>query len=666
MKKEKSGKKSLLWLWITIGVVVALVVAGVLCVALGVFDRSEKAEKFTSKIYWNMDGLALIDPTTGLSNREAADDGLTYIRFAVGGEVVELPVADRKLVHKIDLRQYVCLKFDADGVIIDAVDVEEVYTKIAEKVFVQQVNGNTIQTNSSQALNGMPLAVELNENTGIYNMTDKTEKPGYPGALEPMDQITVFGTDENTPTDVFIVDRYWYSEVYWRVSTQMYNASAKMSTREQAEDGYWYMDWTVNGETVTLRTNKQDVINAWDGYGVNAACCGMVFDENGDVIDCFSAAYAARGVYTANGYDVTTLAEDGSSFTATRVMFGTEIGKTYTSVIDENTKIFNVNSTADVKGEPTELQMNDRLLVIADPMGKAKIIFVINRMVDGPLYYNVSRNYSTGLQRTQRVPDADGWYHIKLAALGKEVTYRTKDVNLVNQLDAYSMSIFGLRVENGIITKVYDAVCVTGNYSFAANNFVDSIDGVLLATSNTAGTAANGVLAANCEIYDVSGHGKFKGVATTIRVGDRVICYQNAVGEITHVYIINRHEEGSVLYWNVNRYYSGGKSTRDTQKFEDQIKCFHDFELFDGVSQCEYEANCFAADYLLEDEDVLEMLNADMSFFQAAAELKVPPELLDFKFRMMKRSGVQIVDSPITSNSDFLKDIPTSGIIENY
>ena len=97
-----------------------------------------------------------------------------------------------------------------------------------------------------------------------------------------------------------------------------------------------------------------------------------------------------------------------------------------------------------------------------------------------------------------------------------------------------------------------------------------------------------------------------------------------------------------------------------------QVKGFHDFELFDGVSQCEDEANCFAADYLLEDEDVLEKLNADMSFFQAAAELQVPPELLDFKFRMMKRSGVQNVDSPITANSDFLKDIPTQGIIENY
>ena len=97
-----------------------------------------------------------------------------------------------------------------------------------------------------------------------------------------------------------------------------------------------------------------------------------------------------------------------------------------------------------------------------------------------------------------------------------------------------------------------------------------------------------------------------------------------------------------------------------------QVKCFHDFELFDGVSQCEYEANCFAADYLLEDEDVLEKLNANMSFFQAASELQVPPELLDFKFRMMKRNGVQIVDSPITANSNFLKDMPTEGIIENY
>lgn len=97
-----------------------------------------------------------------------------------------------------------------------------------------------------------------------------------------------------------------------------------------------------------------------------------------------------------------------------------------------------------------------------------------------------------------------------------------------------------------------------------------------------------------------------------------------------------------------------------------QISCFHDFELFDNVSKCEYEANSFAAEYLLDDDEVLQKLNADLSFFQSAAELNVPPELLDFKFRMMKRNGVQIVDSPITSDSNFLKDISTADIYDNY
>ena len=567
MKKETSGKKSLLWLWITIGVVAALVVAGVLCVALGVFDSSAKKEKFTSKLYWNIDRKAMIGEDL-MSNREPAEDGLYYVRFAVGGEVVELPVADGKLVNKIDTKDAMCLKFDSDGVIIDVVDAEELYVKIADKVTVQQVNGNTINANSSAALNGQRLNIKMNEDTFIYNVSDLAEKPGYPGAMEPMDQITIYGTDEDTPTDVFIVERHWYSDVYWRVSTQRYDSANKRSTRERAEDGYWYMDWTVNGEIVTLRTDRQDVVNAWDGYGVTVAFCGMVFDENGDVIDCFSAAWAARGVKAADNYDITSISEDGKSFTATRIRFGTEVGKTYTSVIDENTKIYHVNSAADVMGEVTELQMDDRIVVLTDSMGKAKYIYVVNRMVDSPMYYNVSRNWSSGLQKSQRTPDADGWYHIKLAVKGREVTYRTRDVKLVDLIDSYNLSVFGLKLSGDIIVKAYDPVNVAGNWSWCSNNFVDSIDGIMIGTVNTAGTPTNGILAENCEIYDVSGFGKFKGVSASLREGDRIMAYQNALGEVTHVYILGRHEYGSVLYWNVNRYYSGGQSTRGSQSFE--------------------------------------------------------------------------------------------------
>lgn len=84
---------------------------------------------------------------------------------------------------------------------------------------------------------------------------------------------------------------------------------------------------------------------------------------------------------------------------------------------------------------------------------------------------------------------------------------------------------------------------------------------------------------------------------------------------------------------------------------------FHDFLLFDSTNQMEYEANVFAAEFLLSDEDVLSTLNEDTFFFQAASILRVPPELLDFKFRLMKRKGYKLIDPPISSTGDFLKNI---------
>ncbi|OPX87191.1 MAG: hypothetical protein A4E53_02569 [Pelotomaculum sp. PtaB.Bin104] len=49
-------------------------------------------------------------------------------------------------------------------------------------------------------------------------------------------------------------------------------------------------------------------------------------------------------------------------------------------------------------------------------------------------------------------------------------------------------------------------------------------------------------------------------------------------------------------------------------------------------------------------------LNEDISFFGAASLLNVPAELLDFKFRVLKRKGYKI-DPPLMANSNFLKNI---------
>ncbi|AGL00256.1 putative Zn peptidase [Desulfoscipio gibsoniae DSM 7213] len=86
------------------------------------------------------------------------------------------------------------------------------------------------------------------------------------------------------------------------------------------------------------------------------------------------------------------------------------------------------------------------------------------------------------------------------------------------------------------------------------------------------------------------------------------------------------------------------------------VKSFHDFTLFDQTSLYEYEANIFAADFILDDQEVLRMLNDDISFFAAANTLCVPAELLDFKFRILKRKGYQVIDPPLNARANFLKN----------
>lgn len=96
----------------------------------------------------------------------------------------------------------------------------------------------------------------------------------------------------------------------------------------------------------------------------------------------------------------------------------------------------------------------------------------------------------------------------------------------------------------------------------------------------------------------------------------------------------------------------------DLHSKEIQNAAFHDVALFDDTDIKEYQANIFAAELLLPDEKVLLALNGDSFFFQAASRLCVPAELLDFKFRVMKRKGYKL-EAPFVSNGDFLKKIKT-------
>lgn len=86
------------------------------------------------------------------------------------------------------------------------------------------------------------------------------------------------------------------------------------------------------------------------------------------------------------------------------------------------------------------------------------------------------------------------------------------------------------------------------------------------------------------------------------------------------------------------------------------MRGFQELDLFDTLIPTEYEANLFAAELIISDENILNLLNdKDKSFFSIASELCVPSELLDFKFRILKHKGLKI-EAPYIAKSNFLKN----------
>ena len=84
------------------------------------------------------------------------------------------------------------------------------------------------------------------------------------------------------------------------------------------------------------------------------------------------------------------------------------------------------------------------------------------------------------------------------------------------------------------------------------------------------------------------------------------------------------------------------------------MKGFQEMEVLDGSYLEEDEANFFAAELLLDDNEVLENLS-EYSFFETAQRLFVPAALLDYKFSLLHEKGKR-VDSMYIRKSDFLKE----------
>ena len=579
MKKEATTK-SKLRLWLIIGLALLLIAGGVAAVLLMQGDGTEAEATETAAtgpqgpradLYWNLDRkLYTENSTNGLSTREPAEDGNYYVRYAYNGEAVELLVADKQLVNFIDTMDCMGIVQDSEGTVIDVVDPKTLATETARMFYVRKTEENKIYLNSSMAMNGMNMEVELVDVTEIYDVAPGTETPGAKlttAQLQPMDTVTVYSNADGLPTHVFLVNHPVESPVYWRADSNMYDSTNKTTKRIPDAEGYYTIPFYVNGEYVELKCNIVGIVNTIDAKNRYKAHTGLVLDENGHIVDNLLAANGIRGMLACEMYDVTEI--NGNSFTAEALVAGS--GDSYSGAISANTVIYDVSSVAEpeLRGKAiTELKLGDRVAVFEDASGDIQLIYVAHRLADSPMYFNVTKQYNSTEKSTKRTPDANGWYTSELMSEGVIKTYKTKDKAIMDEIDSKNHRSVGLKLDGDIILRVYDGETVAG-YGAMVGYTVKSMIGasiISVTPSTNPDNVANRVINSAAKIYNMSGVKQEKGETTTLQVGDYCILWRNPRSEICYAYVIQRLVKAPV-YFSVTRKWDS--TTQSTTRVPD-------------------------------------------------------------------------------------------------
>ena len=576
MKKEASGKKSKL-LWIILGAVALLAVVGVvLALVLGGLNGNS-AQGGRPVLYWNVDREANTDPDTGLSTRTPAEDGNYYVRFACDGEQVELPVADKKLVNFIDSQYVMGLTLDKSGCVVDVFKPIDIASVIGEGVYVQNATATAVTFNSAITMNGRRFDVKVDDNLKIYNVSGSGEYVGEvidPTDLNPMDTVSIYGTfvpedseDEPVITHIFVSKKPVESKIYWRVS-QFYNSSTKKTTRVPDENGVYTIDFYCDGETVQLKCRKPEIVNYIDSVNSHLCHFGLEFDEEGYILDELDSFLGSRTLLQCERYDITALDAEGN-YTATSLIKNN--GSVVEGVMDPECPIYDVSDAANAEGQPnrkvTSLSLNDRVCIWTDTMGNPVLVYITNHMIDSPAYWNVSKKYDSATKETTREPNEKGFYEVELLKAGEteKKTYYTKDKALMSRLDSMADRCVGLHVGQGnIIERVYSPISIFGGGYFTRGYYVLNATASVCSFLSNAGSGytMNGVLAANCKVWNVSTVGTY-GEETTLQVGDSVYAYTQPTGELINVYVIRRALGVDHMYWRLSerKYDSTNKVT---------------------------------------------------------------------------------------------------------
>lgn len=491
-------------------------------------------------LYWNTERM--YNSTTQMTTREPDDLGYYTYVFAIKGEQVTLRTRDMKVATAIDKQNapVMTLEFDEEGLITKktGAGLATGGGTIASWYDIIDIQGNTVtaERTLSGTKFGDVVEFQLRNDCQIYDCTDFCDMEGMVTELKVGDRIHGMTDSRGRACVVYVVGNRRGGTIGWNLDRK-WDSTNKVSKRQPAKDGWYYLEMAIGGKPVTVKTDRKDFVDKIDSF----VCYGMKLDENNVVTRVTAAQNVYGGGTYASYYWITKI--EGKTITAERD------GQTQIIDMDDNCIAYDVSDHASVKGEVTELKVGDRIHGFK-LSGKLAEVYVVERPWNASIYWNVERQYDSTKKETKREPDEDGYYWFLLAVDGKQVELKTRSKEIANSIDSTSAKHKALLHWKGEITKVISTTSIT-KYSGGTKSVswvdVEAINGnVLTCVKHQDGHKDDGKtfivpMSQYVSVYNVDPAGviKYVGEPTTVQVGDRIHAYHNAAGLATLIFVVD-------------------------------------------------------------------------------------------------------------------------------
>ena len=507
------------------------------------------------KIGWNIDRDLYTDDE---GNSIRKQSGQFYrLRFAIDGGQSDLLFESKELVSLADSMKIMGLVVNDDGIVTDVVSVDEFTGGIGLMNYcVTEVTENTVTCKLLMSGLSPQITYTFNEDTLVYDISDSGVLCGVPGTLERGCRIWAVLNSDGTLGYAYISKPFQKQPVYWNMDRK-YDSVTKQTTRESDSLGYYTYDFAVDGKQVQLRTRDFAVASKIDSFA--AKCMSLNFDEDGYIISASGANAATGSNSLASWHHVIDITDEG--FTAYKFTAGSDQGNTAVGNFSADCKVYDVSARAAQVGAETELRLYDQVHCLRDSFGDVCVIFVVTRYEEADIYWNAERKYNNNTNATTRIPDADGWYYLRMACNGSLRTLKTKDKAIVDYIDSRAAKNVAMRVDGDVITEAFSAGLTFTGQTFCSWAVVTDIgdDGLLTAVKDGK-TTFTGYMTDDCKVFNVSPTASYTGVSSTLYEGDKIHALKSIDGSVNTIFIVDRPIQ-SPVYWNISRKYDSANGT---------------------------------------------------------------------------------------------------------